>query len=45
MLNKQAEFARQMIEGARDAPLGNGLVYKQRLQAQAEEQIETFGAF
>jgi len=25
MLNEQAEFARQMIEGARDAPLDNGL--------------------
>ena len=45
MLNEQAEFARQMIEGARDAPLDNGLVYWQRLQAQAEEQIETLRHF
>ena len=45
MLNEQAEFARQMIEGARDAPLDNGLVYWQRLQAQAEEQIETLRRF
>ena len=45
MLNEQAEFARQMIEGARDAPLDNGLVYWQRLQAQAEEQIEVLQHF
>ena len=45
MLNEQAEFARQMIEGARDAPLDNGLVYWERLQAQAEEQIETLRRF
>ena len=45
MLSEQAEFARQMIEGARSAPLDNGLVYWQRLQAQAEEQIETLRGF
>jgi two-component system chemotaxis response regulator CheB len=45
MLSEQAEFARQMIEGARNAPLDNGLVYWQRLQAQAEEQIETLRQF
>src|SRR5262249_5155705 len=45
MLNEQAEFARQMIESARDAPLDNGLVYWERLQAQAEEQIETLRHF
>jgi two-component system chemotaxis response regulator CheB len=41
MLNEQAEFARRMIAGARDAPLDNGLVYWERLQVQAEEQAET----
>jgi two-component system chemotaxis response regulator CheB len=45
MLNEQAEFARQMIEGVRDAPLDNGLVYWQRLQTHAEEQIETLRHF
>jgi two-component system chemotaxis response regulator CheB len=45
MLNEQAEFARQMIEGARIAPLDNGLVYWERLQTQAEEQIETLRRF
>jgi hypothetical protein len=45
MLSEQAEFARQMIEGARDAPLDNGLVYWERLQVQAEEQIETLRRF
>jgi two-component system chemotaxis response regulator CheB len=45
MLNDQAEFARQMIEGARTAPLDNGLVYWERLQAQAEEQIESLRRF
>jgi two-component system chemotaxis response regulator CheB len=45
MLSEQAEFARQMIEGVRDAPLDNGLVYWQRLQTQAEEQIETLRHF
>jgi len=45
MLNEQAEFARQMIEGVRDAPLDNGLVYWERLQTQAEEQIETLRHF
>jgi len=45
MLNEQAEFARRMIESARDAPLDNGLVYWERLQAQAEEQIETLRRF
>ena len=45
MLSEQAEFARQMIEGARDAPLENGLVYWERLQVQAEEQIETLRRF
>ncbi len=45
MLNEQAEFARQMIASARDAPLDNGLVYWERLQAQAEEQTETLRRF
>ena len=45
MLSEQAEFARQMIEGARDAPLDNGLVYWERLQAQAEEQMESLRRF
>jgi len=45
MLNEQAEFARQMIGTARYAPLDNGLVFWQRLQAQAEEQIETLRHF
>jgi hypothetical protein len=45
MLNEQAEFARRMIESARDAPLDNGLVYWERLQVQAEEQIETLRRF
>ena len=45
MLSEQAEFARQMIEGARDASLDNGLVYWERLQVQAEEQIETLRRF
>ena len=45
MLNEQTEFARQMIESARDAPLDNGLVYWQRLQVQAEEQIEMLRRF
>jgi two-component system chemotaxis response regulator CheB len=45
MLNEQVEFARRMIESARDAPLDNGLVYWERLQAQAEEQAETLRRF
>jgi len=45
MLNEQTEFARRMIEGTRDAPLDNGLVYWERLQAQAEEQAETLRRF
>jgi two-component system chemotaxis response regulator CheB len=45
MLSEQAEFARQMIEGARNASLDNGLVYWERLQVQAEEQIETLRRF
>jgi two-component system, chemotaxis family, protein-glutamate methylesterase/glutaminase len=45
MLNEQAEFARQMIEGARNAPFDNGLVYWERLLGQAEEQIETLRRF
>jgi two-component system, chemotaxis family, protein-glutamate methylesterase/glutaminase len=45
MLNEQAEFARQMIEGARNAPLDNGLVYWERLLGQAEEQIEPLRRF
>jgi len=45
MLNEQAEFARQMIEGSRHAPLDNGLVYWERLLVQAEEQIETLRRF
>jgi two-component system chemotaxis response regulator CheB len=45
MLSEQAEFGRQMIVGARDAPFNNGLVYWQRLQAQAEEQIEILRRF
>jgi two-component system chemotaxis response regulator CheB len=45
MLSEQAEFARQMIEGAPDAPLDNGLVYWERLQVQAEEQMETLRRF
>jgi hypothetical protein len=45
MLNEQAEFARRMIESARDAPLDNGLVYWERLQVQAEEQIENLRRF
>jgi two-component system chemotaxis response regulator CheB len=45
MLNEQAEFARQMIEGARHAPLDNGLVYWEHLLVQAEEQIETLRCF
>ena len=45
MLNEQAEFARQMIEGARTAPLDNGLVYWERMQVQAEEQIESLRRF
>jgi two-component system, chemotaxis family, protein-glutamate methylesterase/glutaminase len=45
MLNEQAEFARQMIEGARNAPLDNGLVYWERLLGQAEEQIESLRRF
>jgi two-component system, chemotaxis family, protein-glutamate methylesterase/glutaminase len=45
MLNEQAEFARQMIEGARSAPFDNGLVYWERLLDQAEEQIETLRRF
>lgn len=45
MLNEQAEFARRMIAGARDAPLDNGLVYWERLQVQAEEQAETLRRF
>jgi two-component system, chemotaxis family, protein-glutamate methylesterase/glutaminase len=45
MLHEQAEFARQMIEGARIAPLDNGLVYWERLQVQAEEQIESLRRF
>jgi two-component system chemotaxis response regulator CheB len=45
MLNEQAEFARRMIEGAREAPLDNGLVYWERLQVQAEEQAEALRNF
>ena len=45
MLNEQAEFARRMIAGARDAPLDNGLVYWERLQVQGEEQTETLRRF
>jgi hypothetical protein len=45
MLNEQTEFARQMIEGARHAPLDDGLVYWERLLGQAEEQIETLRRF
>lgn len=45
MLHEQAEFARQMIAGARDAPLDNGLVYWERLQVAAEEQAETLRRF
>jgi two-component system, chemotaxis family, protein-glutamate methylesterase/glutaminase len=45
MLNEQAEFARQMIQGARSAPFDNGLVYWERLLGQAEEQIETLRHF
>jgi two-component system chemotaxis response regulator CheB len=45
MLNEQREFARRMIESARDAPLDNGLVYWERLQVQAEEQVEALQAF
>ena len=45
MLNEQAEFARQMIKNARDAPLDNGLVYWERLQVQAEEQAEALRRF
>jgi two-component system, chemotaxis family, protein-glutamate methylesterase/glutaminase len=45
MLNEQAEFARRMIDSARDAPLDNGLVYWERLQVQAEEQAETLRNF
>lgn len=45
MLNEQAEFARRMIDSARDAPLDNGLVYWERLQVQAEEQAETLRQF
>jgi two-component system, chemotaxis family, protein-glutamate methylesterase/glutaminase len=45
MLNEQAEFARQMIEGARNAPFDNGLVYWERALAQAEEQIEILRRF
>ena len=45
MLNEQAEFARQMIEGARHAPLDNGLVYWEHLLVQAEEQIQTLRRF
>ena len=45
MLNEQAEFARRMIENARDAPLDNGLVYWERLQVAAEEQAETLRRF
>jgi hypothetical protein len=45
MLNEQTEFARQMIEGARTAPLDNGLVYWERMQVQAEEQIESLRRF
>jgi two-component system chemotaxis response regulator CheB len=45
MLNEQAEFARRMIDSARDAPLDNGLVYWERLQVQAEEQAEALLRF
>jgi len=45
MLNEQTEFARRMIESARDAPLDNGLVYWERLQVQAEEQAEALRRF
>jgi two-component system chemotaxis response regulator CheB len=45
MLNEQAEFARRMIESARDAPLDNALVYWERLQFQAEEQAEALRNF
>jgi len=45
MLHEQAEFARRMIASARDAPLDNGLVYWERLQVQAEEQVETLRGF
>jgi len=45
MLSEQAEFARQVIDSARDAPLDNGLVYWERLQTQAEEQMETLRRF
>ena len=45
MLNEQAEFARRLIASAHDAPLDNGLVYWERLQVQAEEQIETLRRF
>jgi two-component system chemotaxis response regulator CheB len=45
MLNEQAEFARQMIQSARDAPLDNGLVYWERLQVEAEAQAETLRSF
>ena len=45
MLGEQAEFARRMIAIARDAPLDNGLVFWQRLQAQAEEQSEALRKF
>jgi two-component system, chemotaxis family, protein-glutamate methylesterase/glutaminase len=45
MLNEQAEFARRMIESARDSPLDNGLVFWERLQVQAEEQAETLQHF
>jgi hypothetical protein len=45
MLNEQAEFARRMIESARDAPLDNALVYWERLQVQAEGQAEALRNF
>ena len=45
MLNEQTEFARQMIEGARNSSFDNGLVYWERLQAQAERQIESLRRF
>lgn len=45
MLNEQAEFARRMIVSARDAPLDNALVYWERLQVQAEEQVEILRRF
>jgi two-component system chemotaxis response regulator CheB len=45
MLNEQVEFARRMIDSARDAPLDNGLVYWERLQVQAEEQAEALRRF